>query len=316
MTQLTFAEAEYNTKKRKTRREVFLEKMDKLLPWKKLEKRLSKHYPKAGNGRPPYPLSTMLRIHCLQLFYNLSDPAMEDALYEIESMRRFAGLRLSDRLPDETTILNFRHFLEKHGLGKRIFTIVNDHLADAGLILKEGTIVDATIIAAPSSTKNSDNARDPEMHQTKKGNEWHFGMKMHIGVDDTLGLIHSVESTPANEHDLNVADKLLHGEEKKVWADAGYTGIEKRPEHKDRSVDWNVAKRAGKRKQLPKDGIEERIEQLKASVRAIVEHPFRVIKCQFGYHKVRYRGLLKNANRLVVLAAFSNVLKAEKYLPA
>lgn len=315
MTQLTFAEAEYATKKRKTRREVFLEKMDTLIPWKRIEKKIGRHYHKGKTGRPPYPLSTMLRVHCLQLFYNLSDPAMEDALYEIESMRRFAGLRLSDRLPDETTILNFRHFLERHGLGKTIFDTVNQHLADAGLILKEGTIMDASIIAAPSSTKNRENARDPEMHQTRKGNQWYFGMKMHIGVDDTFGVIHSLESTAANVHDLNVADRLLHGEEDIVWADAGYTGIEKRKEHRERDVDWQIAMRPGRRAQLPQSSSAHRLEHLKAQVRAKVEHPFLTIKRQFGYAKVRYRGLAKNHNRLHVLAAFSNLLKVEKYMP-
>lgn|SRR5690554_6169040 len=315
MTQLTFAEAEYATKKRKTRREIFLEKMDALIPWKQLEKKLSKHYHRGRIGRPPYPLSTMLRVHCLQLFYNLSDPAMEDALYEIESMRRFAGLRLSERIPDETTILNFRHFLESRRLGKAIFESVNRHLANAGLMLKEGTIVDATIIEAPSSTKNRENARDPEMHQTRKGNQWHFGMKMHIGVDDTLGLIHSIETTAANEHDLNVADRLLHGEERHVWADAGYTGIDKREEHRDRSVDWKVAMRPGRRAHLPASSITHRIERLKARVRAKVEHPFLTIKRHFGYSKVRYRGLEKNKNRLHVLAAFTNLLRAQQYLP-
>lgn len=315
MTQLTFAEAEYATKKRKTRREVFLEKMDTLIPWKRIEKKIGRHYHKGKTGRPPYPLSTMLRVHCLQLFYNLSDPAMEDALYEIESMRRFAGLRLSDRLPDETTILNFRHFLERHGLGKAIFDTVNQQLADAGLILKEGTIMDASIITAPSSTKNRENARDPEMHQTRKGNQWYFGMKMHIGVDDTFGVIHSLESTAANVHDLNVADRLLHGEEDTVWADAGYTGIEKRKEHRERDVDWQIAMRPGRRAQLPQSSPANRLEQLKAQVRAKVEHPFLTIKRQFGYAKVRYRGLAKNHNRLHVLAAFSNLLKVEKYMP-
>lgn len=315
MTQLTFAEAEYAMKKRKTRREVFLEKMDTLIPWKRIEKKIGRHYHKGKTGRPPYPLSTMLRVHCLQLFYNLSDPAMEDALYEIESMRRFAGLRLSDRLPDETTILNFRHFLERHGLGKTIFDTVNQHLAESGLILKEGTIMDASIIAAPSSTKNRENARDPEMHQTRKGNQRYFGMKMHIGVDDTFGVIHSLESTAANVHDLNVADRLLHGEEDTVWADAGYTGIEKREEHRERDVDWQIAMRPGRPAQLPQSSSANRLEQLKAQVRAKVEHPFLTIKRQFGYGKVRYRGLAKNRNRLHVLAAFSNLLKVEKYMP-
>jgi|TARA_R110000782_G_C14742345_1_gene406293 IS5 family transposase len=315
MSQLTFAEAEYQNKKRKTRRELFLEKMDGLIPWAKLEKKLRKHYPKGENGNPPYPLPIMLRVHCLQLFYNLSDPAMEDALYEIESMRRFAGLRLSDRLPDESTILRFRHFLERHKLGKVIFDTVNAQLRQQGLIMREGTIVDATIIAAPSSTKNQDGERDPEMRQTKKGNEWHFGMKMHIGVDDRDGLIHSIETTSANVHDLNAADQLLHGEEQRVWADAGYTGIHKRDEFTDRDVDWRIALRPGTRRKLA-DPLQEMLEGIKASVRAKVEHPFRTIKQQFGYGKVRYRGLAKNTNRLYVLSAFTNLLRAEKYLPS
>jgi IS5 family transposase len=314
MTQLTFAEAEYTAKKRKTRREIFLERMDRLIPWKKLERKLINQYPKGSNGRPPYPLQTMLRVHCLQLFYNLSDPAMEDALYEIESMRRFAHLRLSERIPDETTILNFRHFLERHKLDKRIFEIVNCHLSDAGLVLKEGTIIDASIIEAPSSTKNNENARDPEMHQTKKGNQWHFGMKMHIGTDDILGLIHSIETTSANVHDISVADKLLHGKEDSVWGDAGYLGIEKREEHAARDVEWNIAMRPGSRAKFPKRSPENRIERIKASVRAKVEHPFLFIKRIFGYSKVRYRGLAKNTGRLHVLAAFTNLLIAEKFL--
>ncbi len=174
MDQITFSEAEYQTKKRKTRREIFLERMDKLIPWKQLEKKVARHYPKGQTGRPPYPLPTMLRVHCMQLFYNLSDPAMEDALYEIESMRHFAGLKL-DRLPDETTILKFRHFLERHDLGKVLFKEVNKHLEKNGLMLREGSIVDASIISAPPSTKNESGKRDPEMHQTRKGNEWYFG---------------------------------------------------------------------------------------------------------------------------------------------
>ena len=315
MSQLTFAEAEYQNKKRKTRRELFLEKMDSLIPWAKLEKKLRKHYPKGENGNPPYPLPIMLRVHCLQLFYNLSDPAMEDALYEIESMRRFAGLRLSDRLPDESTILRFRHFLERHKLGEVIFDTVSAQLRQQGLMMREGTIVDATIIAAPSSTKNQDGERDPEMHQTRKGNEWHFGMKMHIGVDDRDGLIHSIETTAANVHDLNAADQLLHGEEQRVWGDAGYTGIHKRDEFKDWDADWRIALRPGTRSKLA-DKLQEMLEGIKASVRAKVEHPFRTIKQQFGYGKVRYRGLAKNTNRLYVLSAFTNLLRAEKYLPS
>jgi IS5 family transposase len=256
----------------------------------------------------------MLRIHCMQLFYNLSDPAIEDALYEIESMRRFAGLRLSDRLPDETTILNLRHLLERHNLGKKLFDEVNRHLKAEGLTLREGSIVDATIISAPTSTKNKSGKRDPEMHQVKKGNEWHFGMKMHIGVDDALGLIHSVSTTAANVHDITQADQVLHGKEQRVWGDAGYRGIEKRPEHRDRDVDWHIAMRPGKRRQLPEGGAEAQAETLKAQVRAKVEHPFRYIKRVFGYDKVRYRGLEKNGERLHLLAAFTNLMVGKKYL--
>jgi len=315
MSQLTFAEAEYVHKKHKTRREIFLEKMEALIPFSKLEENISRYYSKGKNGRPPYALSVMLRVHCLQLFYNLSDPAMEDALHEIESMRRFAGLSLANRMPDETTILNFRHFLEKHKLGKVIFDTMNQHLATHGLILREGSIVDATILSAPSSTKNKSNARDPEMHQTKKGQQWYFGMKMHIGVDDALGLIHSVETTSAEVHDVVVADKLLHGEEKRFFSDAGYTGIEKREGHKERKIHWMVAMKPGQRAQLPENSLLAKAEKCKASVRAKVEHSFFYIKRVFGYSKVRYRGLEKNTNRLHVLAAFSNLMMARRYLP-
>ena len=311
---MSFAEIEYQNKKRKTRREKFLERMDSLIPWDRLVKRLKRHYHKGRTGRPPYPLETMLRIHCMQLFYNLSDPGLEDALYEIESMRRFAGLRLSDRIPDETTILNFRRLLEKNGLGQKLFEEINGYLGDHNLMLREGSIVDASIIAAPSSTKNADKQRDPEMHQTKKGNQWHFGMKVHIGVDDELGLIHSLETTPANDHDLTVADKLLHGQEKRVFGDAGYRGIEKRQAHQDREVDWYIAERPGKRKEMDPDSPEGRVEKLKAQIRAKVEHPFRYMKQVFGYSKVRYRGQAKNRNRFLVLAGLTNLMIAQKLL--
>lgn len=309
MDQLSFSEAEYNLKKRKTRREKFLEQMDTLIPWKQLENKIRRHYAKVGNGRRPYPLSIMLRIHCMQLFYNLSDPAMEDALYEIESMRRFAGLSINRPIPDESTILKFRHLLEKNDLGKALFSTINKALDQEGVFFKEGTIVDATIIAAPTSTKNNSGARDPEMSQTKKGNEWHFGMKVHIGVDDATGCIHSVDTTSANEHDITAADKLLHGKEERVWGDAGYVGIEKREEHKDRDVDWFIARRPGKLKVLPKESPERQLERTKAQVRAKVEHPFLWIKKIFGYSKARYRGLSKNRNRLYILAGFYNLIR-------
>lgn len=252
----------------------------------------------------------------MQLFYNLSDPAMEDALYEVESMRRFAGLNIADRLPDETTILNFRRLLEKHNLGQKLFAEINQHLNSEGLILREGSIIDASIISAPSSTKNKSGKRDPEMHQTKKGNEWHFGMKMHIGVDDGLGMIHSLSTTAANAHDITESDSLLHGEEKRVWADAGYQGIEKRDEHKDKKVDWWVAMRPGKRRQLEKGSPLAETEFIKSQVRAKVEHPFRYVKRVFGYDKVRYRGLAKNTERLFLLSGFTNLLIGKKYLLA
>jgi len=315
MSQLTFAEAEYNIKKRKTRREKFLERMEALIPWEKFEQQLTKKYSKGKVGRKPYPLKVMLRIHIMQLLYNLSDPGMEDSLYEIESMRRFAGLRLSDRIPDETTILNFRHFVEKHKFGKRLFDSVQDHLNEQGLKLQEGSIVDASIISAPTSTKNKNGERDPEMHQTKKGNEWHFGMKMHVGVDESLGLIHSIATTAANAHDITQTDKLLHGKEKRVWGDAGYTGVEKREEHAGREVEWFIAMRPGKRATLAKRSPLADAEKSKASVRAKVEHVFFYIKQMFGYSKVRYRGLEKNTNRLYLLAGFTNLLRAEKYMP-
>jgi len=309
MTQLTFSEAEFHHKKRKTRREKFLEKMDALLPWKQMEKKIRRYYPSNGNGRRPYPLSVMLRVHCMQLFYNLSDPAMEDALYEIESMRRFAGLRLNEALPDETTILKFRHLLEKHKLGEALFLLINKHLSEAGLVLKEGTIVDATIIHAPSSTKNKAGKRDEEMSSTRKGNQSYFGMKMHIGTDDAAGFIHSVETTPANKHDITAADKLLHGEEQRVWGDAGYVGIDKREEHQDRDVEWLIACRPGKLKALAKQSDERMTEKIKAQVRAKVEHPFLTIKRKFDYGKVRYKGIAKNRERLCLLAGFYNLIR-------
>ena len=228
MDQPTFADLEYLGKRRKTRRELFLERMDGLIPWQSLENRIRPFYPKAGRGRHPYPLPAMLRVHCVQLFYNLSDPGMEDLLYESDPVRRFVGLKLSGPLPDETTILNFRHLLEQHSLGQGLLEEINAHLEFQGLKLREGTIVDATIIEAPSSTKNRTGERDPEMHQTKKGNQWHFGMKAHIGVDSETGIVHSMCATAANAHDVTEARKLLHGGETVVWGDAGYQGVHKR----------------------------------------------------------------------------------------
>ena len=316
MDQPTFADLEYQGKKRKTRRELFLERMDGLIPWQLLEEGIRPFYPKAGKGRRPYPLEVMLRVHCVQLCYNLSDPGMEDLLYEAESVRRFVGLKLSEALPDETTILNFRHLLERHSLGQGLLEEINAHLESQGLRLKEGTIVDASIIEAPSSTKNRTGERDPEMHQTKKGNQWHFGMKVHIGVDADTGLVHSMTTTAANTHDVTEAHNLLHGGETVVWGDAGYQGVHKREENLGREVDWQVAMRPGRRRKLEPGSDAVLEEKLKASVRAKVEHPFLKVKRHFGYWKVRYRGLAKNTQRLALLFGLGNLLTAERQLAA
>ena len=314
MDQPTFSDLEYQGKKRKTRRELFLERMDGLIPWQLLEDRIRPFYPKAGRGRHPYPLPVMLRVHCVQLCYNLSDPGMEDLLYESEPVRRFAGLRLSEPIPDESTILHFRHLLERHNLGPAMLEEINAHLESQGLKLRQGTIVDATIIEAPSSTKNRAGERDPEMHQTKKGNQWHFGMKAHIGVDSETGIVHSMSVTAANAHDVTEAHNLLHGEEMVVWGDAGYQGVGKREENLGLEVEWRVAMRPGRRRKLEPDSEEALAEKAKASVRAKVEHPFLRLKRLFGYAKVRYRGLLKNAERLALLFGLGNLLTAEGQL--
>ena len=297
---------------KRTRKEVFLDEMNQVVPWDGLVALIQPHARgahQALGGRPPFPIETMLRIHCLQLWWNLSDPAMEEELHERPLYRRFAGLEGAVRMPDETTILRFRHLLEKHELTPKILAVINAGLARQGLMLKTGTIVDASIIAAPSSTKNKDGERDPEMHQTKKGNQWHFGMKAHIGVDAESGLVHSVVGTAANVNDVTQADKLLHGQETDVLGDAGYQGVDKR--HPNLKVNWHVAMRPGKRKALDLSSALardiDRVEQIKASIRAKVEHPFRVVKQQFGYAKVRYRGLAKNTARLTMLFALSNL---------
>ena len=310
MKQLSFSDAEYGSKRKQTRREVFLAEMERAVPWRQLEALIEPHYPKVGGGRPPYALSSMLRIHCLQQWYGLSDPAMEEALYEIASMRRFAGLSLTNGgVPDETTILNFRHLLERHDLARRIFEAVKGHLRAKGLMLRQGTIVDATIVSAASSTKNSTGERDPEMHQTRKGNQWYFGMKAHVGVDAESGLVHTLVGTAANVADVTRAHDLLHGEETVAFGDAGYTGVAKRPE-REQAVDWHVAMKPGKRRVLGRTRLGrlyEKIERLKAQVRARGEHAFRVVKRQFGYVKVRYRGLAKNTAQLHMLFALANV---------
>lgn len=319
--QLSFGDAEDRVGRKRTRREVFLAEMEQVVPWKELLALIEPHYPKTGRpGRQPYPLSTMLRIHFLQQWYALSDPAMEEALYDTPVMRRFAQLGGLADIPDETTILNFRRLLETHGLAEKLFERVNAHLQRKGLSLRSGTIVDATIISAPSSTKNRSGERDPEMHQAKKGNQWFFGMKAHIGVDDASGLVHHVECTAANVSDVTQVHKLLHGEEDVVFGDSGYTGAEKRDELKDSDSVFLIAEKPSKIKAMKTKREQQQartLERLKASVRAKVEHPFRVIKRQFGYTKVRYRGLAKNAAQVLTLFALSNLwMSRRRLMPA
>ena len=309
-----FSDLDFQHKRRKTRREEFLERLETLVPWERLEGVIEPHYPKAGQGRRPYPLPVMLRVHLVQVCHNLSDPAMEDLLYDSEAVRRFVGLRLSGPIPDESTILHFRHLLERHQLGQGLFAEIKASLGERGLTLKEGTIVDATIIQAPSSTKNREGQRDPEMRQTRKGKQYYFGMKLHIGVDAETGIVHSMVTTGANVHDVTQAGNLLHGSEKRVWGDAGYTGVGKREENQGLAVDWLIALRPGKRRLLERGGLEEWFERPKASVRAKVEHPFLEVKRIFGYDQVRYRGLAKNQERLAALLGIANLMRSEKLL--
>lgn len=317
MKQMTFTDAEYAVKRKRTRKELFLMEMDEVVPWKDLVALIEPHYPKGEGGRPAYPLMVMLRVHLMQNWFGYSDPAMEEALYETTILRQFAGLDL-ECIPDETTILNFRHLLEKHELAAGILSVINSYLSEHGLSLRQGTIVDATLIHAPSSTKNKDGKRDPEMHQTRKGNQYYFGMKAHIGVDDESGLVHSMVGTAANVADVTQVDKLLHGAESVICADAGYTGVEKRAEHEGREVIWQIAARRSTYKKYGKDTALyksiRKIEKAKAQIRAKVEHPFRVIKRQFSYTKVRFRGLVKNTAQLMTLFALSNLWMARRYL--
>ncbi len=307
-----------NLSTKRTRKREFLDEMNRVVPWAALVALVTPHAPAGRRGRPPFPVETMLRIHFMQQWFGLSDPAMEEALFDVPLYREFAGLDNGNvRLPDESTILRFRHLLETHKLAGPMLATVNDVLRDKGLMLRIGTVVDATLISAPSSTKNDSGQRDPEMHQTKKGNQWYFGMKAHIGVDAQSGLVHTVKGTAANVNDVVEANGLLHGDETNVFGDAGYQGAHKRPDAKD-GVTWHVAMRPGKRKALDKTtklgALTDDIERLKASIRAKVEHPFRVIKRQFGFTKVRYRGLQKNTAQITTLFALANLWMARREL--
>ncbi len=312
MKQPSFASLAYDGKKKQTRREKFLLEMEQVVPWAKLTKLVKPFYPKAGQGRPPMGLEKILRIYFMQHWFSLSDPGMEDALYDMESVRRFAGIDLaSDPVPDESTILKFRHLLEKHNLTKRMFAAIGRHLEDKGLLLREGTIVDATLIAAPTSTKNQEKKRDPEMTQTKKGNQWYFGMKAHTGTDED-GIVHTVVATTAKVHDSQVMEDLLHGEEEAVYGDKAYADATRRTAFEERGVKWCVSRKANRGSTLSEE--DRQFNRQASKTRARGEHAFRVVKCQWGYTKVRYRGIAKNAAQLFTLFGLANLYMMRRKL--
>jgi IS5 family transposase len=314
--QCSFSGLEYESKKRKTRRELFLEEMESVMPWSALLEAVEPHYPRSGGvGRQPKGLHSMLRIHCMQHWFSYSDRQMEDALYEVESIRRFAGFScVTDDLPDESTILKFRHLLESHGLTAKILQVTNTHLEQSGIQVSKGSMVDATIIHAPSSTKNASGTRDPEMHQTRKGNQWYFGMKVHVGADVNSGAVHSVTVTPANRADIDELPKLLRAEDEVVFADAGYTSDEYKRGARHLGIRWCVQDKRKPKKDL--SGSQRRRNRKRSSVRSRVEHIFRVIKRQFGFEKTRYRGLAKNASQVNMLMALANIYMLRRRLAA
>jgi len=319
--QTTFSELEYAAKKKQTRRDRFLSEIEEVTPWADLVAAIEPHYPKGeGRGRPPVGVERMLRMYVAQNCFGFSDEGTEDALYDSQAIRRFVGIDLGrEAAPDATTLLKFRHLLEEKDLTESIFQAINAHLSEKRLFLRQGTVVDATIIAAPPSTKNRAGERDPEMHQTRKGQQWHFGMKAHIGVDAASGLTHTVVGTAAHVHDVTQTQALLHGEETDVFGDAGYQGVEKREENQGVPVNWHIALRPGKRKALPAtpEGEQlERAERIKAGIRAKVEHPFHVVKNLFRHRKTRYRGLKKNTAQLLTLFALANLVLARRWLLA
>lgn len=316
MKQKTLASLTYQAKKKRTRREKFLAEMDQVVPWSELVAVIEPHYPKSGRrGRQPMPLESMLRIYFMQQWYAMSDPGMEDALYEIESMRRFAGLELiEDAIPDETTILKFRRLLERHKLTEQLLAVISDVLESKGALLKGGTMVDATIIHAPSSTKNREKKRDPDMHQTKKGNQWYFGMKVHVGADVNSGTVHTVSVTPANASDIGQLPNLLREDDRAVFGDAGYVHNKLKRAARKAGVLWAVSLKARPKERL--GGGQKRRNRKISSVRSRVEHVFRVMKRQFGYTKVRYRGLEKNAAQVFTLIGLTNLYMKRRQLMA
>jgi len=310
MKQQTFSMTGYFDKGKKTRREIFLGEMEATMPWSRLCALIEPHYPKGSpaGGRPPLPLERMFRIYCLQQWYNLSDPGAEEALYDSITMRGFAGVSTDeDVIPDETSILNFRRLLEKHKLTERLLTEINTHLAERGLLVGKGTIVDATIINAPSSTKNEKKKRDPQMHQTRKGKQWYFGMKIHTGTDADSGLVHTVKGTAANVADVNVLGELLHGGEESLHGDSAYHSKELKAHAEASGLEFNVNQRGTKHRPLTKT---QRLRNRRLSrVRAVVEHPFLVVKRLWGHAKVRYRGIAKNLAQMNTLFALANLYR-------
>lgn len=313
MKQLSFASSDYNYKKITTKREKFLAEMEVVVPWERLLKLIEPHYPKKGKGRPPIAMNSMLRIYFLQQWYGLSDPAAEEALYDIESMRRFAHLELiDDALPDETTILRFRRLIEKHNLSLEIFDDINNYLTERGIKVSQGSMVDATIIQAPSSTKNNDRKRDPEMHSTRKNNQYHFGMKIHIGTDVNSNCIHSATVTSANEADINELPNLLRENDKVIFADAGYVSDTYKRGARHLGLTWKVNDKRKPKKEMSLS--QKKQNQKNSKIRARVEHCFRVIKCQFGYKKTRYKGLEKNRVQVFALLSLTNLYMLRRQL--
>jgi len=313
MRQLSLATAGFERYARTTRRAAFLAEMERVVPWPALCAVVEPYYPKPGNGRPPVGVERMLRLYFLQQWFNLSDPAVEEAVYDSQAMRRFVGIDLGcEPVPDETTVCRFRHLLEAHDLGRRLFDQVQRHLAANGLQVATGTIVDATIINAPSSTKNREKARDPEMHQTKKGNQWYFGMKAHVAVDSRTKLIHAAVATPANVADCRVLPDLLHGRETRVWGDQAYRG--QRAVIRQHAANAEDFTNRRYRYHGMVDLVERAKNRTKSKVRARVEHSIGIIKRVFGFAKVRYRGLKKNAHRLLVTCALANLFIARRHL--
>ena len=316
MKQQTFSDIEYSNRKKKTKKEEFLDAMDQIIPWEQWVNLIKDHYPSGKRGRPPRGIETMLRMYLLQNWFNLSDVGVEDAIYDSYAMRSFMHIDFcTEQVPDSTTLLKFRHLLEEHKIGEQIFADVSSRLEEAGLIMRGGTIVDATIIAAPSSTKNRTGKRDEEMHQTKKGNQWYFGMKVHSGVDAGSGYVHTITGTAANVHDVNETEKLIRYDDTVVYGDSGYLNVEEHlsgmSAERISTIDFRINARPSSIR-MPESycGIQwdKEIENRKSSTRCKVEHPFLIVKRQFGYCKAAYKGLAKNMNRFNVLFACANLL--------